>query len=87
MSQREIAVIGDRFMLPGAFVEALRPALGAADDWRIRTLELGWPDEPMHHGYAAADGKPLAPGLENLREYMGEPDAIADGHGERAADA
>ncbi|MFO1075142.1 MAG: 2-hydroxyacid dehydrogenase [Geminicoccaceae bacterium] len=75
MSTREVAVIGDRFMLPSAFVEALRPVLGEA--WRLRTLELPWPDEPVHHGYAQ-DGKPLAPGLAGLREYMGEPDAIAE---------
>jgi D-3-phosphoglycerate dehydrogenase len=31
----------------------------------------------MHHGYAT-DGRPLAPGLEGLKEYMGEPDAIVD---------
>lgn len=75
MSTREIAVVGDRFMQPEAFVTALKPVLG--EGWRLRTLELPWPDEPMHHGYAQ-DGKPLAPGLEGLREYMGEPDAIAD---------
>jgi D-3-phosphoglycerate dehydrogenase len=76
MSEREIAVIGDRFMLPGAFVDALRTVVDQS--WRLRTLELPWPDEPMHHGYVEAGGKPLAPGLEGLREYMGEPDAIVD---------
>jgi D-3-phosphoglycerate dehydrogenase len=75
MSRREIAVIGDRFMLPAAFTAALEPVLG--NGWRVRTLELPWPDEPMHHGYAT-DGRPLAPGLEGLKEYMGEPDAIVD---------
>lgn len=73
MSQREIAVVGDRFMLPEAFVTALQPVLDSG--WRVRTLELPWPDEPMQHGYA---GGATAPGLENLREYMGEPDAIAE---------
>jgi D-3-phosphoglycerate dehydrogenase len=76
MSAREIAVVGDRFMLPEAFATALKPVLG--EGWRVRTLELPWPDEPMHHGYVEAGGKPLAPGLEGLREYMGEPDAIAE---------
>jgi D-3-phosphoglycerate dehydrogenase len=76
MSEREIAVIGDRFMLPGAFVDALQTVVDRS--WRLRTLELPWPDEAMHHGYAEAGGKPLAPGLEGLREYMGEPDAIAE---------
>lgn len=73
MSQREIAVVGDRFMLPEAFVTALQPVLDSG--WRVRTLELPWPDEPMQHGYA---GGATAPGLENLREYMGEPEAIAE---------
>lgn len=74
MTTREIAVIGDRFMLPDAFVDALKPALG--EGWRVRTLELPWPDEPMHHGYA--EGGPAALGLERLREYLGEPDAIVE---------
>jgi D-3-phosphoglycerate dehydrogenase / 2-oxoglutarate reductase len=69
MSEREIAVIGDRFMLPEAFVAALKPVLG--EGWRVRTLELPWPDEPMTHCYAA-------PGLAGLKEYQGEPDAVAE---------
>ena len=63
----DIAIIGDRFMLPGAFVEALRKVVGG--DASLRTLELPWPDEPMVHGYAGSD-------LEGLKEYQGEPDAI-----------
>ena len=63
----EIAIIGDRFMLPGAFVDALRQTVG--DRARLRTLELPWPDEPMVHGYVGS-------GLEGLKEYQGEPDAI-----------
>lgn len=65
----EIAIIGDRFMLPDAFAAALRPVVG--DGVQLRTLELPWPDEPMTHGYAA-------PGLEGLKEYQGDPDAMAD---------
>lgn len=66
-----IAIIGDRFMLPQAFKEALEAIADRALD--IRLLELPWPDEPMHHGYA---GGATAPGLAELREYMGEPDEI-----------
>lgn len=69
----EIAIIGDRFMLPDAFAAALRPVVG--DDVRLRTLELPWPDEPMTHGY---DG----PGLVGLKEYQGDPDAMAEFIGE-----
>ncbi len=67
-SKPTIAVIGDRFMKPEAFVEALGPAAAGAV---LRTLELAWPDEPMRHGYQ--DG-----GLPGLKEYLGEPDQIAD---------
>lgn len=65
----EIAIIGDRFMLPDAFATALRPVVG--NDVQLRTLELPWPDEPMTHGYAG-------PGLAGLKEYQGDPDAMAE---------
>ena len=67
MNRRRIAVIGDRFMKPEAFVSVLQPLVGADAD--LRSLELGWPDEPMCHGYV--DG-----GLPGLKEYLGEPDAV-----------
>lgn len=67
MKERTIAVVGDRFMKPGAFADALA---GVADGACIRTLELAWPDEPMRHGYV--DG-----GLPGLKEYLGDPDEIA----------
>jgi D-3-phosphoglycerate dehydrogenase len=65
----EIAIIGDRFMLPDAFAAALRPVVG--EGVRLRTFELPWPDEPMVHGYAGS-------GLDGLKEYQGDPDAIAE---------
>jgi D-3-phosphoglycerate dehydrogenase / 2-oxoglutarate reductase len=65
----EIAIIGDRFMLPEAFVTALRRVVGP--EASLRTLELAWPDEPMVHGYAGS-------GLEGLKEYQGDPEAIVD---------
>ena len=64
---QSVAVIGDRFMLPRLFEDALREICG--DALAIRTLEQPWPDEPMEHGYAGA-------GLDGLKEYMGEPDDI-----------
>ena len=63
----EIAIIGDRFMLPEAFATALRRVVGR--EASLRTLELPWPDEPMVHGYAGS-------GLEGLKEYQGDPEAI-----------
>jgi D-3-phosphoglycerate dehydrogenase len=62
-----VAIIGDRFMLPRLFEEALREVCGEA--LAIRSLEQPWPDEPMEHGYAKA-------GMDGLKEYMGEPDDI-----------
>lgn len=67
MSERSIAVIGDRFMKPEMFVEALKDVAGAGS--APRTLELAWPDVPMQHGYAGG-------GLAGLKEYLGEPDEI-----------
>ena len=49
----KIAIIGDRFMLPDVFDEAIR-ARCRRSDVDIRTHELPWPDEPMEHGYAGA---------------------------------
>ena len=71
----EIAIIGDRFMLPEAFAAALRPVVGQAAS--MRTYELPWPDEPMVHGYAGS-------GLDGLKEYQGDPDAIAEFVGDAA---
>ena len=69
MSARQVAVVGDRFMLPQAFVEALNGIDGA--DLAIRTHQLAWPDEPMQGGGSR-------PGLEGLKEFMGDPDEIAE---------
>src|SRR5579863_7725084 len=63
----KIAIIGDRFMLPSMFVEAIRSRCG--DGLTIATLEMPWPDEPMEHGYAV-------PGMDGLKEYQGDPDEI-----------
>lgn len=67
---REIAIIGDRFMLPSVFREKIEEACGGADIL-IRTREDAWPDEPMEHGYARA-------GLGGLKEYFGDPDGVVD---------
>lgn len=64
---QSVAIIGDRFMLPRLFEEAIRDVCG--DALAIRSLEQPWPDEPMEHGYAKA-------GMDGLKEYMGQPDDI-----------
>ena len=45
---RKVAVVGDLFMKPEVFADALRSAAG--DQLDIRTRELPWPDQPMRHG-------------------------------------
>ena len=65
--RREVAIIGDRFMLSEMFEAALGDACG--DRVEMRLHELPWPDEPMEHGYRV-------PGMEGLKEYMGDPDDI-----------
>ena len=63
-----IAIIGDRFMLPSVFAERITALCGGVD---IRILEQPWPDEPMEHGYAGSK-------LDGLKEFMGDPDELAD---------
>ncbi|MGJ4997097.1 2-hydroxyacid dehydrogenase [Bradyrhizobium sp. HKCCYLS3077] len=70
-----IAIIGDRFMLPSVFAERITATCGDAID--IRMLEQPWPDEPMEHGYAGSK-------LDGLKEFMGDPDELADFIGEAA---
>ena len=64
---KDVAIIGDRFMLSETFDAALRAACGDAVAARLH--DLPWPDEPMEHGYDV-------PGVEGLKEYMGTPDEI-----------
>ena len=65
--RKDVAIIGDRFMLSEMLEAALRDACG--DRVETRLHELPWPDEPMEHGYRV-------PGMEGLKEYMGAPDDI-----------
>ncbi len=63
----EVAIIGDRFMRSDLFEAALHAAVG--DQVTCRSLDLPWPDQPMQHGYQV-------PGLDGLKEYMGDPEAV-----------
>ena len=62
-----ISIMGDRFMLPSMFEQAIREKCGETLD--IRSYEMPWPDEPMEHGYAE-------PGMEGLKEYQGTADEV-----------
>lgn len=66
---RDVAIIGDRFMLPSVFEGKLREACG--DAVAIRTREDPWPDEPMEHGYAQ-------PGMDGLKEYFGTAEDVVE---------
>lgn len=63
----KISIIGDRFMLPSMFEQAIRARCPHELD--IATFELPWPDQPMLHGYAQ-------PGMDGLKEYQGDPDEV-----------
>src|SRR5437660_844467 len=64
---REVAVIGDNFMLPEKFEQAVRDACG--DAVAIRTMRLPFPDESMEDGCAKSS-------IAGLKEYQGDPDEI-----------
>ncbi|MEZ5478566.1 MAG: 2-hydroxyacid dehydrogenase [Thiolinea sp.] len=65
----QVAIIGDHFMLPSFFQQALEQACPGQLDYR--SLEQDWPDVPMEHGYARA-------GMDGLKEYLGDPDDVVD---------
>jgi hypothetical protein len=56
---REAAVIGDNFVLPEKFQQAIRDACEEALE--ISTMCLPFPDESMEHG------------IDGLQEYQGDP--------------
>ena len=66
---RNVAIIGDHFMLPEVFEEKILAACG--DKVAIRTRKDNWPDEPMEHGYAVE-------GMDGLKEYFGSADGVVD---------
>jgi D-3-phosphoglycerate dehydrogenase / 2-oxoglutarate reductase len=70
---KEVAIIGDYFMLPEVFEQKLLEACG--DKVLVRTRKDDWPDEPMAHGYAD-------PGMEGLKEYFGSAEGVIDFVGE-----
>ena len=71
-----ITVIGDRFMRPGYFSEALQQALPDRD-LVITELELPFPDEPMISGHPGG-------ALEALKEFQGDPEMIFAAVGDAA---
>ncbi|MGD1016207.1 MAG: 2-hydroxyacid dehydrogenase [Roseiarcus sp.] len=69
----DIAIIGDRFMLPSEFETAIRRKCGSAPT--IRSHQTPWPDFAMQHGYAEA-------GMDGLKEYQGDADEVVAQAGE-----
>lgn len=66
---KQVAIIGDHFMLPEIFEEKLHEACGALVTTKIR--KDNWPDEPMEHGYAVA-------GMDGLKEYFGTANDVVE---------
>ncbi|MEM7695870.1 MAG: 2-hydroxyacid dehydrogenase [Pseudomonadota bacterium] len=65
---REVAIIGDNFMLPEVFREAVETACeGVA--LNIRATQNDWPDSPLVHGYDDAHKTPI-------KEYIGDFDEV-----------
>jgi len=54
-------------MLPTLFEAAIRSAV--AEPPAMHAMANAWPDEDVQHGYAS-------PGLEGLKEYIGDPDEL-----------
>ncbi len=70
---RQVAIIGDRFMLPEVFEEKILVACNG--QVVTRTRKDSWPDEPMEHGYAVE-------GMNGLKEYFGSADGVVEFVGE-----
>ncbi|WP_204353719.1 2-hydroxyacid dehydrogenase [Salinisphaera orenii] len=66
---RVVTIIGDHFMQPGRFAEAL--AARVNPDLVIRTVTLDWPDDPMRQ---SGDGTAES----GLAEYVGTQAAVAE---------
>ncbi|MEP0520469.1 MAG: 2-hydroxyacid dehydrogenase [Hyphomicrobiales bacterium] len=66
---KEVAIIGDNFMLPEIFEQKLVETCG--DLVTMRSRKDNWPDEPMEHGYAVD-------GVAGLKEYFGTPDGVVE---------
>ncbi len=71
-----VAVIGDNFMLPEAFISSLNRLKGL--EFVIRQEQQSWPDVDMTHGYdPAGQGVTLdRTELADLKEYFGTPDDV-----------
>lgn len=69
-SPLRIAIIGDRFMQPTYFQQAIEVLPKSGRSFEFRHLELDWPDTPFIHG---------TPGTATagLREFLGDPAEMA----------
>ncbi|MCX8505115.1 MAG: oxidoreductase [Alphaproteobacteria bacterium] len=75
MTHRKLAIIGDRFMLPNAFADAIAAALKPSQmsELLLTQMQQPWPDVPMIHGYHEGA---VPPRLAGIKEYLGDPDEI-----------
>ena len=69
MSAIQVTIIGDHFMLPATFDEALRRHAAGRVELDIKTHQLPWPDEPM----TLRDER-----YPEVGEFMGDPEQTVD---------
>ncbi len=69
MTAREIAIIGDHFILPEVFEAELRRAC-TGTEIRCRVSQNDWPNSPVVHGYHGGEDAPI-------KEYLGDFDEVA----------
>ncbi len=67
--KRQVAIIGDQFMLPEVFEEKLLEVCGTQVETHIQ--KDNWPDEPMAHGQQSGE-------MSGLTEYFGTADGVVD---------
>lgn len=67
---REIAIIGDHFMLPDVFEREVRAACSGTD-LECRLSQNDWPNSPVVHGYSGGEDV-------KIKEYLGDFGEVAD---------
>lgn len=67
---REIAIIGDHFMLPDVFEREVRAACSGTD-LECRLSQNDWPNSPVVHGYGGGEDV-------KIKEYLGDFGEVAD---------
>lgn len=67
---RNVAIIGDFFMLPEVFEQELRKACPDVE-MHCRLMQNDWPNSPVVHGYESGDAL-------KIKEFIGDFDEVVD---------